>query len=175
MSKKNANSATMAKSNNADDGGTPPPLQRKQSGLSYASAVRKSGKEANEKGSSKGNDIKMSTPGSKTTETMTDKAVEHSNTDKGRRYNIKSTKSRKLRIENHTKLAKIVDDIMRVYIAHDNGHNKSSCDLWDSWCDKGILDKETDIHKMASVIDFPENRFISGKAIGQFLWNKSQF
>ena len=112
MSKKNAISATMAKSNNADDGGTPPTLQRKESGLSYASAVRKSGKEANEKSSSKGNDTKMSTPGSKATQTMTENAVRKPNTDKDCRYNIKSTPSRKVRIKNHTKLAKFVHDII---------------------------------------------------------------
>ena len=84
---------------------------------------------------------------------MTDKAVGQStgNTVNGKRYNIKSTRSRKLRIENHTKLVQIVNGIMKVHLAHNEGHNKSNYQLWQSWYDKGLLEKETDIHKMASI------------------------
>ena len=130
MSKKNANSATMANSNNDDGGGTPTSHLRKKSGRTYATALRKGGIEESKKGSSKGNDTKMSTPDPKPTTTMMEKAVGKSKPTSVKRYNFKCSKSKKVRFETHTKLVKLVHEIMQVYIAQDEGHNKSSCLLW---------------------------------------------
>ena len=85
------------------------------------------------------------------------------------KYRIVSSAKTRIRLENEADLVKLVAEIMAVYMTHDKGHNKSSCNLWNSWSSKGFTDPDNDVHKLATIIDYPKNRHRSVKGIGKHM------
>ena len=88
------------------------------------------------------------------------------------KYEIVSFNKTKCRIAHQIQLVKMVEQIMVVYMVHNDGHNRMRCQRWNPWSDKGITDPKISIHTLAAMIQFPRSDSKSVKAIGEFMLQK---
>ena len=159
MSKNHATSA-MTKKDGGTKGGKDS-HQDKQRQTTYAMAVQKQPLATGKQGT-----IAMKS-GTKETD-----AAPVPTLNDGNAYKIVPLRKRKVRIEYHKQWIKLVSNIMAVYMVHDNGQNKVSCNVWNQWSMKGFTDPANDIHQLATVMDFPKHRFKNVKALGQHMLAK---
>ena len=118
----------MMKDNNDGKGETPPSPHNTEQGQSYAKAVQKTMTKTplgSEKSGNDQNPTSLMTETRKINDTVTPKGAKSI----VQKYRIVSSAKTRIRLENEADLVKLVAEIIAVYMTHDKGHNKSSCNL----------------------------------------------
>ena len=157
-----AESAMKKSSTDGKGEGEPKSPTQNQPEQSYAQVVTGTPKERANEDKQSFNTKSMATPMAKMTTPTPSKSGVYNPYKMKRLAKFQST-----RMDSVTQLTELIASYMEILIEHEsNPTTQEWISKWNNWTNKGITDENITITNLASIVEFPNDKFKSIKAIG---------